>query len=81
MLQPYISNDDFRSYKVRADDVGYNLYVSDIRYQRNFTASQPIKVECKFDGVVANDLNGYALVLASKFVSITSDGSRRFDLL
>ena len=46
-------------------DVGYNLYVFDIRYQRNFTASQPIKVE----------------VLTNKLVGISSDGQRYFDLI
>ena len=39
------SDDNFRSSKIRADDLGYNLYVFDLRYQRNFTSSQPIKVE------------------------------------
>ena len=81
ILQPYISDDDFRSSNVRADDVGYNLYVFDIRYQKNFTASQPIKVEFKFDGVVPNDINGYALVLTNKLISISSDGNRHFDLI
>ena len=57
ILQLYVSNDDFRSSNVGADDVGYNLYVFDIRCQQNFTASQPIKVEIKFDGVVPNDIN------------------------
>ena len=81
ILQPYISDDDFRSSNVRVDDVGYNLYVFDIRYQKNFTASQPIKVEFKFDGVVPNDINGYALVLTNKLISISSDGNRHFDLI
>ena len=44
-----------------------------------FTASQPIKLEFKFDGVVSNDINEYALVLANKLVSIGSDGQRHFD--
>ena len=30
ILQPYISDQDFRSSNVTDDDVGYNLYVSDI---------------------------------------------------
>ena len=34
ILQPYNSADDFRSSDVRADDVGFNLYVFDIRYQK-----------------------------------------------
>ena len=81
ILQPYISDDDFGSSNVRVDDVGYNLYVFDIRYQKSYTASQPIKVEFKFDGVVPNDINGYALALTNKLVSISSDGQRHFDLI
>ena len=46
-----------------------------------FTNSQPIKVEFKFEGVVPNDFNGYALVLTNKLVSIGSDGQRHFDLI
>ena len=33
ILQPYISDDNFRFSSVRADDVGYNLYVFERRYQ------------------------------------------------
>ena len=39
ILQAYISADIFGTSNVRADEVGYNLYVFDRRYQRNFTAS------------------------------------------
>ena len=83
ILQPYISddNDNFRTSNVAANDIGYNLYVFDIRYQKDFTNSQPIKVEFKFDGVVPNDINGYALVLTNKLISISSDGQRMFDLI
>ena len=81
ILQPYISEEDFRTSNVRGADVGYNLYVFDIRYQKNYTASQPIKVEFKFDGVVPNNVNGYALVLTDKLVSKSSDGQRQFDLI
>ena len=81
ILQPFISEEDFRTSNVRAADVGYNLYVFDIRYQKNYTASQPIKIEFKFDGVVPNNVNGYALVLTNKLVSISSDGQRHFDLI
>ena len=81
ILQPYITEEDFRTSNVRAADVGFNLYVFDIRYQKNYTASQPIKVEFKFDGVVPNNVNGYALVLTNKLVSISSDGQRHFDLI
>ena len=33
ILQPDTSDDDYRSSNVRADDVGYNLYVFDVRHQ------------------------------------------------
>ena len=80
ILQPYIT-EDFRTSNVRAADVGYNLYVFHIRYQKNYTASQPIKVEFKFDGVVPNNVNGYALVLTNRLVSISSGGQQNFDLI
>ena len=81
ILQPSISDDNFRTSNAAANDVGYNLYVFDIRYQKDFTNSQPIKVEFKFDGVIPNDVNGYALVLTNKLVSISSDGQRHIDLI
>ena len=73
ILQTNISEQGFRSSNVRADDVGYNLYVFDIRYQKNFRNSQPNKGEFIFNGIVPNDVNGYALVLTNKLVSISSD--------
>ena len=80
ILQPYITQEDFRTSIVAANDVGYNLYLFDIRFQKKYTASQPIKVEFKF-GVVPNNVNGYALVLTNKLVSISSEGQRHFDLI
>ena len=53
----------------------------DTRCQQNLIAAQPIKVEFKLDGVVSNDINGYALELTSKLLSISSDGQRHFDLI
>ena len=79
VLKPYMSLDKFRSSKIRADDVGYNLYDFDIRYQLNFTVSQPIEVEFKFDGLVPNDVTGYSLVLTNDLVSVSSVGQRHFD--
>ena len=81
ILQPYVSEEDFRTSNVKVVDVGYKLYVFDIRYQKNFTSSQPIKVEFNFNGVVPNDAQGYALVLTNRLVSICSDGQRHFDLI
>ena len=81
ILQPYVSDDKFRSSNVRVDDIRYKLYVFDIRYQQNFIASQPIKVEFMFDGVVSNDLNGCVLVLTNKLISVSSNGKRQFDVI
>ena len=39
------------------------------------------KVEFNFDGFVPNDINGYALVLTNKLVSIGSDGQKFFGLI
>ena len=80
ILQPYNSDHDFRSSSGRADDIAYNLNVFDIRYQKDFTASQPIKVDFKINGLVPNDINGYALVLTNKLVSMSSHAQRHFDL-
>ena len=52
-----------------------------MRYQQNFTASQPIKVKYEFDGVVPNDENLYALVLTNKLEKMSSDGQQHFDLI
>ena len=79
LLQPYISDADFRSSN-NDYNIGYNIYVFDIRYQKNFESSQPIKVEFKFDGVAPAGIYGYALVLTNKLISISSDGHRIFDL-
>ena len=38
ILQPYISYDDFRSSN-GGNDIGYNLYVFDVRYQKKYTFS------------------------------------------
>ena len=79
LLQPYISEHDFRSSN-DGNNIGYNIYAFDIRYQKNFESSQPIKVEFKFDGVVPAGIYGYALVLTNRLISISSDGQRMFDL-
>ena len=79
LLQQYISEHDFRSSN-DGNNIGYNIYVFDIRYQKSFESSQPIKVEFKFDGVVPAGIYGDALVLTNKLISISSDGQRMFDL-
>ena len=79
ILQPYISDHDFKSSN-DGNDIGYNIYAFDIRYQKNFENSQPIKVEFKFSENIVGGIYGYALVLTNRLVSITSDGQRMFDL-
>ena len=80
ILQPYISDHDFRSSN-NNDDIGYNLYVFDILYQKDFENAHPIKVEFKFDQPIPAGIYGYALVLTNKKISISSDGQRHFDLI
>ena len=79
ILLPYISEDDFRSSN-EANNIGYNIYAFDIRYQKNFEKAQPVKVEFKFSENINAGIYGYALVLTNRLVSITSDGQRMFDL-
>ena len=47
ILQPYISDHDFRSSN-DGNEIGYNIYAFNIRYQKNFENAQPVKVEFKF---------------------------------
>ena len=79
ILKPYISEDDFRSSN-EGNNVGYNIYAFDIRYQKNFENAQPVKVEFKFSENIDAGIYGYALVLTNRLISITSDGQRMFDL-
>ena len=79
LLQPYISEDDFRSSN-DDNDIVYNIYAFDVRYQKDFECSQPIEVEFKFDGVIPAGIYGYTLVLTNRLISIGSDGQRMFDL-
>ena len=65
ILQPYTSENDFRSSN-DDNDVGYNIYAFDIRYQKNFQSSPSIKIEFKFDGVNPAGIYGYALVLTNR---------------
>ena len=80
ILKPYITEDDFRSSN-EGNNIGYNIYAFDIRYQKNFENAQPVKVELKFSENIAAGIYGYALVLTNKLVSISSDGQRHFDLI
>ena len=79
LLQPHITEDDFRSSN-EGDNIGYNIHVFDIRYQKNYESGQSGKVEFKFDGVCPAGIYGYALASTNRLVSISSDGLRMFDL-
>ena len=86
IFQPNITDQDFTSTNVNnagddADSVGYSLYVSNIRYQKNLESAQPIKTEFKFSEDVPARIYGYALVLTNQLVSISSDGQRQFDTI
>ena len=80
ILQPYISEDDFRSDN-NGNNIGYNIHVFDIRYQKNYQSGHPVKIEFKLDKVVPAGVYGYALVLTNRLVSISSDGQRMLDLV
>ena len=79
ILQPYITEDDFRLSN-EGNNIGYNIYAFDIRYQKNFENAQPVKVKFKFSENINAGIYGYALVLTNRLASITSDGQRMFDL-
>ena len=73
ILQPYISEQDFRSSN-DDNDFGYSIYAFEIRYQKNFESFQPIKVEFKFDEVIPVGIYRYALDLTNKLFSLSNDG-------
>ena len=77
ILQPFITEDDFRSCN-EGNNIGYNIYAFDIRYQKNFETAQPVKVEFKFSENVPARI--YGLVLTNRLISISSDAQRMFDL-
>ena len=81
ILPPYISDDNFRSFDASVVELGFILYIFDIRYQQIFIASQPIKKEFIIDGVVFNDVNGYFLEIAKKLVPLSSNRQKPFDLI
>ena len=80
ILKPYISDNHFRSSN-NGEDIGYNLYVFAIKYQRNLESAQPIFVEFNIPENIPARIYGYALVLTNKLVSMSSDCQRHCDLL
>ena len=78
-LQPYISDHNFRSSIY--NDIGYNVYIFDTLFQKNFESAQATKVEFKISENVPAVIYGDALVLTNRLISIGSDGQRHFDLI
>ena len=71
-LQPYISDNDFRSSN-NPNDIGHKLNVFDLRYQKNLESTQLIKVDFIFSENVPAEIYCYALVITNNMVSISSD--------
>ena len=73
-LNPFIVLHKFRT--------NYNFYVFDLSKQKDHIASQPIRLEFKFNAAIdVADYIAYALVLTPKLIGISSDGQRHFDLI
>ena len=74
LLNPFIDLNKFRT--------NYNFYVFDLSKQKDIIASQPIRLEFKFNAAIdVADYIAYALVLTPKLISISSDWQRHFDLM
>ena len=74
LLNPFIDLNKFRT--------NYPLFVFDLSKQKDQIASQPIRLEFKFNAAFGvADYIAYALVLTPKLISISSDGQRHFDLM
>ena len=64
LFVPYISDHDFRSSN-NNNDIGYNIYVFDIRCQKYLESAHPFKVEFNFLENFPAGIYGYALVLTN----------------
>ena len=47
------------------DNIGFNIHVFDIRYQKSYQSGQSVKIEFQIDGVLPAGIYGYALVLTN----------------
>ena len=74
LLNPFIDLHKFRT--------NYPLFLFDLSKQKDQIASQPMRLEFKFNAAIdVADYIAYALVLTPKLISISSDGQRHFDLI
>ena len=84
ILQRYLTQKDFiTSNNHQEGNPGYKLYVYDIHHHQYYSSAQPIKIRFDFRSAVpaATNLIGYAHLLTSKLVSVSSDGQKPFDLV
>ena len=80
ILQQYMSDNDIRA-SDNGNNIGYNLYVFDIRYQKKLESAQPIELEYRFSENIPAGIISHALVLTNKLDSIGRDGQRHFNLI
>ena len=80
ILKPYIPDNDFRKFN-EGFDVGYNLYVFEIRNHKNLEAAQPYKKDFVFSEDVSAGRCVYVSISTDKMVSFSSDGQRHFGLV
>ena len=85
MLQQYVIQNTFWTHHViaaddKTEDLGKNFSVFDIRYQRNFSPAQPVKVEFKLREEVHDGKIGYAIFL-TLFLTIGSVEQSLFELI
>ena len=64
---------------MKNNDIGYNFYSSNIRYQIILQSAQPIKVVIKFSETIPAGIYDYGKVLTNKLVSISNYSQRHFD--
>ena len=84
ILQPYLSDQDFRSTKVNAAgeagaDIGYSLNIFDLRNQKHVECAQPVKVDFNILENVPAGTYSYPLVLTNKLLSRGSEGQKHFN--
>ena len=80
IFKPYLTEHDSRSTN-DGGNIGYKLYVFDIRYQKKLQSAQPNEVEFKFSENVPAGIYCYVLLFTNKLGSLSSVGQRHFDLV
>ena len=71
-IRPTINHRTFKT--------SFRIYVFDTSYQNDQLGPQPIQLNFKFSGAVA-DVIYHALVLTREVISVNSDGSKMVDIV